>query len=93
MLRKMRELIGWTTGNGIFAPGGSISNLYGLMASRHDLFPDSKTRGCRHLPQLAVFTSTEVGQFTAPASLKLASRLTILWGRRPSCWGLALTMW
>jgi hypothetical protein len=60
VLKKMRELIGWSRGSGIFAPGGSLSNLYGLMAARYHRFPESKTRGCAHLPQMAIFASCEV---------------------------------
>jgi glutamate/tyrosine decarboxylase-like PLP-dependent enzyme len=59
VLKKMRELIGWSRGSGIFAPGGSLSNLYGLMAARYHRFPESKTRGCAHLPQMAIFASCE----------------------------------
>ena len=58
--QKMRELIGWSHGDGIFAPGGSISNLYGLLAARYRRFPESKEKGSLNLPQTTVFTSEEV---------------------------------
>ena len=61
VLQKMRELIGWSCGAGIFAPGGSVSNLYGLMAARHHRYPESRLRGVRDLPQMIIFTSNEVG--------------------------------
>ena len=60
MLQKMRDLIGWNQGNGIFAPGGSISNLYGLVAARYQRFPDIKEKGIIHLPQMVIFSSEEV---------------------------------
>jgi glutamate/tyrosine decarboxylase-like PLP-dependent enzyme len=60
VLQTMRELIGWSTGSGIFSPGGSVSNMYGLMAARYHRFPESKTKGCAHLPQLKIFTSCQV---------------------------------
>jgi glutamate/tyrosine decarboxylase-like PLP-dependent enzyme len=59
VLQKMRELIGWSCGAGIFAPGGSVSNLYGLMAARHHRYPESRLRGVRDLPQMIIFTSNE----------------------------------
>ena len=58
--QKMRSLIGWSHGNGIFAPGGSVSNLYGLIAARHHKFPETKEKGTLHLPQMVIFASTEV---------------------------------
>ena len=62
LLHKMRELIGWPggRGDGIFSPGGSISNLYALTVARYQRFPETKTRGTQHLPQMAVFTSEQV---------------------------------
>ena len=29
-------------GDGIFSPGGSLSNMYGMMLARHNAFPDIK---------------------------------------------------
>ena len=58
VLSKMREIIGWTTGDSILAPGGSISNLYAFLAARHKMFPGYKERGSRGLPgELVMFTS------------------------------------
>lgn len=62
VVQKMCELIGWSHGNGIFAPGGSISNLYGLLAARYHHYPETKEKGCLHLPQLTIFASDEVPQ-------------------------------
>ena len=60
VLQKMRELAGWHKGDGIFSPGGSISNLYALMAARYRLFPETKTKGVSHLPPMAMFVSDQV---------------------------------
>ena len=61
VLNKMREAIGWTeSGDGIFSPGGSISNLYGVQVAKHYYFPQSKYNGLYNLPKLVVFTSEHV---------------------------------
>ena len=60
VLCKMRELIGWQSGDGIFAPGGSISNLYGLLLARFHRYPETKSKGINNLPQMALFCSEQV---------------------------------
>lgn len=59
IFRRMRKIIGWDTGDSSFAPGGSISNLYALLAARHKMYPDYKEKGLlKGCPgQLVVFTS------------------------------------
>ncbi|KAI1289556.1 Glutamate decarboxylase [Halotydeus destructor] len=57
VLKKMREVIGFTEGDSILAPGGAISNLYAVLVARHKMFPEYKTKGLRGLPQLVLFTS------------------------------------
>ncbi|XP_029140219.1 cysteine sulfinic acid decarboxylase [Protobothrops mucrosquamatus] len=59
MLKKLRKLIGWEKGDGIFSPGGSISNMYAMNVARHHRFPDCKQKGHWAIPKLAVFTSEE----------------------------------
>lgn len=60
VLSKMREIIGWTGGDSILAPGGSISNLYAFLAARHKMFPEFKEHGARALPgELVMFTSCQ----------------------------------
>uniref|UniRef100_A0A4W3ICS1 Glutamate decarboxylase 1 n=1 Tax=Callorhinchus milii TaxID=7868 RepID=A0A4W3ICS1_CALMI len=58
-LKKMREMIGWQNGDGdgIFSPGGAISNMYGIMAARYKYFPDVKVKGMSAAPKLILFTS------------------------------------
>ncbi|NXG52258.1 CSAD decarboxylase, partial [Psilopogon haemacephalus] len=59
VLAKLRELVGWSSGDGIFAPGGSISNMLAINLARFQRFPDSRRRGNWALPRLALFASRE----------------------------------
>ncbi|XP_075963905.1 glutamate decarboxylase 1 isoform X4 [Anarhichas minor] len=58
-LKKMREMIGWPEGegDGIFSPGGAISNMYSVMIARYKFFPEVKTKGMAAAPRLVLFTS------------------------------------
>ncbi|XP_074652142.1 glutamate decarboxylase 1-like [Tubulanus polymorphus] len=58
-LQKMREYIGWQEGDGIFAPGGAISNLYAVHAARHKFFPECKVKGMKAIPRICIFTSEQ----------------------------------
>lgn len=44
VLREMRSIIGWPNGkgDGLFSPGGSISNGYGINCARYRFAPDVK---------------------------------------------------
>ncbi|XP_075871654.1 glutamate decarboxylase 1-like [Nelusetta ayraudi] len=59
LLKKMQSIVGWSEdeGDGIFCPGGSMSNLYSILLARYHFYPKVKTSGMRALPQLAIFTS------------------------------------
>uniref|UniRef100_A0A7N4V1R1 Cysteine sulfinic acid decarboxylase n=1 Tax=Sarcophilus harrisii TaxID=9305 RepID=A0A7N4V1R1_SARHA len=59
VLKKLRALVGWSSGDGVFCPGGSISNMYALNLARYQRYPDCKQRGLRALPPLAIFTTQE----------------------------------
>ncbi|NWR64122.1 CSAD decarboxylase, partial [Bucorvus abyssinicus] len=59
VLAKLRELVGWSSGDGIFAPGGSMANMYALNVARFWRFPESRRQGGRALPRLVLFTSQE----------------------------------
>ncbi|XP_056246851.1 glutamate decarboxylase 1-like isoform X2 [Seriola aureovittata] len=58
-LKKMREMIGWPDGegDGLFSPGGAISNMYSVMIARYKYFPEVKTKGMSAAPRLVLFTS------------------------------------
>jgi len=61
VLKKMRDIIGFDKGDSILAPGGSISNMYGLLCARHKFFPDYKTKGSHAINQekIAIYTSAQ----------------------------------
>lgn len=43
--------------DGIMSPGGSISNMYGIVLARYKKVPEVKEKGINHLPPLVCFTS------------------------------------
>ncbi|XP_012697185.2 cysteine sulfinic acid decarboxylase [Clupea harengus] len=59
VLTKLRSMVGWLSGDGIFCPGGSISNIFGMNVARYHAFPEVKRQGLWALPRLAVFTSQD----------------------------------
>uniref|UniRef100_A0A8C8DIS4 Glutamate decarboxylase like 1 n=1 Tax=Oryzias sinensis TaxID=183150 RepID=A0A8C8DIS4_9TELE len=60
VLKKMMELIGWDEGgDGIFNPGGSMSNMYAVNLARYRFCPDIKEVGLYNAPRLVMFTSQE----------------------------------
>ncbi|GFW27367.1 glutamate decarboxylase [Trichonephila clavipes] len=56
-LKKMRDIIGFTKGDSILGPGGSISNLYACLCARHKMYPSYKQKGLMGLGQLVIYTS------------------------------------
>lgn len=79
VLSKMRELIGWQSGDGIFAPGGSISNLYGLILARYHKFPKIKYEGILNYPQMVVFCSDQVAFIVISTYTHKGSCIYLLW--------------
>ncbi|VDM24706.1 unnamed protein product [Toxocara canis] len=59
VIKKMIEVIGWSDGDAIFAPGGAIANLYAMNAARHHHFPRVKPLGQSDMPTLCAFTSED----------------------------------
>jgi len=59
MLTKLRSVVGYLDGDGIFCPGGSVSNMYGLNLARFNKFPNIKTDGMFGLPRMCVYTSDQ----------------------------------
>ncbi|KAK2844009.1 hypothetical protein Q5P01_010668 [Channa striata] len=59
LLKKMQSIVGWSgdEGDGLFCPGGTISNLYSILVARYYFHPEVKARGMGALPRLALFTS------------------------------------
>lgn len=66
VIEKTLELIGYPSmpdGDGILCPGGSISNMYGMVLARYKMIPDVKKKGLAGLPPLVCFTS-EAGHYS-----------------------------
>ncbi|KAI5707065.1 hypothetical protein M8J75_014081 [Diaphorina citri] len=59
VIQQVLQLIGFQDGDGIFSPGGSISNMYSICLARYRLDPDTKRKGLSHLPPLCMFTSED----------------------------------
>merc|ERR1712216_756298 len=64
VLGKMRAAAGWDSGgDGIFCPGGSMSNFYGMNLARYtkckSLGIDIRAAGMRAAPDLVAFVSTD----------------------------------
>ncbi|XP_055760216.1 acidic amino acid decarboxylase GADL1-like isoform X2 [Salvelinus fontinalis] len=69
VLKKMIEIIGWQEGgDGIFSPGGSVSNMYAVNVARYHHCPDVKVLGLSALPRLVMFTSQECHYSVAKAA-------------------------
>ena len=62
LFRLLGKLVGYDETNidGMFCPGGSNANTYGMVLARHHAFPESKKNGIRGLPPLVMFASEEV---------------------------------
>nr|CAD7453869.1 unnamed protein product [Timema tahoe] len=59
MLKHILKFVGYEDGDGIFSPGGSMSNMYGMVLARYRFMPKTKTKGIFQLPPLVVFVSEE----------------------------------
>lgn len=60
VISKCLSLIGYPElplADGIMSPGGSISNMYGMVLARYTRFPESKRKGLSSIPPLACFVS------------------------------------
>lgn len=60
VIQTFCRLFGFVDGDGIFAPGGSMSNMYGMTLARYAANPDVKKTGMFGLKPLVAFTSEEV---------------------------------
>lgn len=59
LIQHMNKLVGFADGEGVFAPGGSISNLMAVIAARHRAFPDARKHGLRAKDRPVMFLSEE----------------------------------
>lgn len=62
IIQMFCKLFGFSNGDGIFSPGGSISNMYGMALARYNAVPNVKTKGCFNMKPLVAFTSEEVSR-------------------------------
>ncbi|XP_048414422.1 glutamate decarboxylase 1 isoform X1 [Stegostoma tigrinum] len=65
LLKKMSTVLGWSHDetDGIFLPGGAMSNLYSILVARYKRFPEVKTEGVASFPRMVLFTS-ELGHYS-----------------------------
>lgn len=59
VIRQLVELYGFEDGDGIFAPGGSMSNMYAMVLARYRKNPNVKRTGVFSSKPLIVFTSDQ----------------------------------
>lgn len=59
VLKRVLNLVGFQNGDGIFAPGGSIANMFAIALARYKMDPTTKNKGISHLPPLVMLTSEE----------------------------------
>jgi len=62
VLGKLARVVGppfADTAEGLFVPGGSIANLYGLLLARHRAHPEGRSRGMAEGPRLVAFISDQ----------------------------------
>lgn len=68
LMRRMGDLVGFSGGEGVFTPGGSIANLMALLAARHRAFPEAKAGGLPGGTRPVVFLSAEAHYSTPRAA-------------------------
>ncbi|GAB0098487.1 cysteine sulfinic acid decarboxylase [Sergentomyia squamirostris] len=59
IIRKCLELFNFSEGDGIFSPGGSMSNMYAMILARFKVNPKFKCMGMFGSPPLVAFTSQD----------------------------------
>ncbi|XP_057377339.1 cysteine sulfinic acid decarboxylase-like [Daphnia carinata] len=61
LLCEMRRYVGFPggSGDGVFCPGGSMANIYGIQCARHHAMPDLKEKGTFASRRLVVLTSKD----------------------------------
>jgi glutamate decarboxylase len=71
LIERMNRLVGFSAGEGILTPGGSISNLMAVLAARHRAFPRIKRHGVASGEQPVLFLSTEA-HYSTPRAASVA---------------------
>jgi glutamate/tyrosine decarboxylase-like PLP-dependent enzyme len=71
IIERLAEYVGFTSGEGVFAPGGSIANLMAVLAARHAHFPHAKEEGLRPTDRPIIFVSEEA-HYSLPRATMVA---------------------
>ncbi|KAK4290106.1 hypothetical protein Pmani_036973, partial [Petrolisthes manimaculis] len=71
VLGAMSDMIGYTHHDGLFSPGGSMSNMYAMGLARHFAFPHAKKTGTSVLGRLVVLTSIDAHYSLCKAAFTL----------------------
>ncbi|KAK8393026.1 hypothetical protein O3P69_013218 [Scylla paramamosain] len=71
VLSAMASLVGFEQHDGLFSPGGSISNMYGMLLARYRTFPEIKSKGCSELGRLVALTSIDAHYSLKKAAMTL----------------------
>jgi len=59
VIRNVLGKIGFSNGDGIFTPGGSLSNMYAVVLAKYKKNPSLKQTGLSGLPPFVIFTSQD----------------------------------
>ncbi|XP_064095455.1 acidic amino acid decarboxylase GADL1-like [Macrobrachium nipponense] len=59
VISTLVKLFGFEDGDGIFSPGGSMNNMYGMQLARYRLFKDGKTEGIFGRKPMVALTSDQ----------------------------------
>ena len=59
LIGRMTRMVGFESGEGTFAPGGSVSNLMAVLAARQRAVPSARQTGLRGDEKLVMFVSAE----------------------------------
>ncbi|XP_042204452.1 cysteine sulfinic acid decarboxylase-like [Homarus americanus] len=71
VLSEMAKHVGYEEHDGLFSPGGSISNMYGMLLARYYRFPEIKKQGITGLGRLVAFTSIDAHYSVVKSAITL----------------------
>ncbi|ROT65088.1 Cysteine sulfinic acid decarboxylase [Penaeus vannamei] len=71
VLANMASIVGYSQHDGLFAPGGSMANMYGMLLARHRRFPEVKRSGVGGLGRLVAFTSVDAHYSNTKSAMTL----------------------
>ncbi|XP_063590139.1 cysteine sulfinic acid decarboxylase-like [Penaeus indicus] len=71
VLSNMASIVGYSQHDGLFAPGGSMANMYGMLLARYRRFPEIKRSGVSGLGRLVAFTSVDAHYSNTKSAMTL----------------------